>query len=151
MSWVSRIVVPIDVGKPSLEAVDLAVRLAGSEGEVTVVHVLPILTDYEAGLLMSTVTDENRAEYARSALHKLLSGPQYAGVQVKVLLGDPGHEIADFAAEQGSDLIVLPSHRHTGINRLLIGSVAERVVRLATCPVLVLKHPRHVAAEPAAS
>ncbi len=149
MSWVSRIVVPVDVGSPSLESVDLALRLAGPEGEVTVVYVLPILTDYEAGLLMSVVTDENRAEYAHSALHKLFSGPKYARLQVTVLLGDPGHEIADFAAKHGLDLILLPSHGYSGIKRLLIGSVAERVVRLATCPVLVLKHPHDATSQSA--
>jgi nucleotide-binding universal stress UspA family protein len=141
MSWVSKIVVPMDLADVTLAAVDLALQLAGPDGDVTVVHVLPILTDYEAGVLMSNVTDENRAEYVRAALHKRLEGPKYAGVTIKVLLGDPGHEITDYAVEEDAELILLPSHRHRGIMRFLIGSVAERVVRLATCPVLVLKHP----------
>lgn len=141
MSWVSKIVVPIDLADTTLEAVDLAIQLAGADGEITVVHVLPILTDYEAGVLMSNVTDETRAEYVRTALHQRLDAPKYAAVKIKVLLGDPGHEITDYAAEEDAQLIILPSHRHRGIMRFLIGSVAERVVRLATCPVLVLKHP----------
>ena len=49
------------------------------------------------------------------------------------------HEIADFAQEKKAELIVLPSHGRTGLTRLLLGSVAEKVVRLAHCPVLVLK------------
>ena len=46
---------------------------------------------------------------------------------------------ASFAQEKHAELIVIPSHGRTGITRLLIGSVAERVVRLAHCPVLVLR------------
>lgn len=139
--WVSKIVVPMDLADATLEAVDLALKLAGPDGDVTVVHVLPILTDYEVGVLMPNVSDESRAELVREALHKRLAGPQYAGIKIHVLLGDPGHEITDFAADGHAELIILPSHRHRGLMRFLIGSVAERVVRLATCPVLVLKHP----------
>jgi nucleotide-binding universal stress UspA family protein len=56
-----------------------------------------------------------------------------------VRIGDPGHEIADCAAEIGADLVVISSHGRKGVKRLLIGSVAERVVRLSHCPVLVLR------------
>jgi len=59
-------------------------------------------------------------------------------LQIDILFGDAGHEIAKLAERQGAELIVLPSHGRTGIKRLLIGSVAERVVRLAHCPVLIL-------------
>ena len=55
------------------------------------------------------------------------------------VIGDPGHEITEYAEEIGASLIITPSHGRTGLSRLLIGSVAERVVRLAKCPVMVLK------------
>ena len=61
------------------------------------------------------------------------------GVQVNVAFGDPGDEITKHAETVHADLIVMPSHGRTGLKRLLIGSVAERVVRLAQCPVLVLR------------
>ena len=57
----------------------------------------------------------------------------------QVQFGDPGHGITDYAEEVGADVIVMPSHGRTGLRRLLIGSVAERVLRLAHCPVLVLR------------
>jgi nucleotide-binding universal stress UspA family protein len=56
-----------------------------------------------------------------------------------VRFGDPGREIAAHAEELHAELIVMPSHGRTGLSRLFIGSVAERVVRLAHCPVLILK------------
>ena len=54
-------------------------------------------------------------------------------------IGDPGSEIVSFANEVNANMIIMPSHGRTGISRLLIGSVAERVLRLASCPVLVLR------------
>ena len=55
--------------------------------------------------------------------------------------GDPGLMIADYAADVQADLIVMPSHGYHGVKRLLLGSVAERVLRHANCPVLVLRRP----------
>ncbi|MEO1069387.1 MAG: universal stress protein [Cyanobacteria bacterium J06638_6] len=63
----------------------------------------------------------------------------YEGVEIVTLMGDPGIQIIDYAQESAADLIVMPSHGHKGLTRLLMGSVAERVVRLANCPVLILK------------
>ena len=60
-------------------------------------------------------------------------------VDFQVRFGDPGREIAAFAEKLHAELIVMPSHGRTGLSRSLIGSVAERVVRLAHCPVLILK------------
>ena len=72
-------------------------------------------------------------------MREKLADKKYAGVQMKVSFGDPGSEIAAFAKTEKADLIVLPSHGRTGLRHLLIGSVAEKVVRLAHCPVLVLR------------
>ena len=55
------------------------------------------------------------------------------------MIGDPGSEITKLAKEVGAHLIIMPSHGRTGISRLLLGSVAERVLRLSHCPVLVLR------------
>ena len=55
------------------------------------------------------------------------------------LFGDPGYEIGRFAEEKNAGLVVISSHGRQGISRLLLGSVAERVVRLSPCPVLVLR------------
>ena len=70
---------------------------------------------------------------------ELLVSLKYAKAPIEILFGDPGHEITEFAERVKADLIVMPSHGRTGLSRLLIGSVAERVIRLAHCPVLVLR------------
>jgi nucleotide-binding universal stress UspA family protein len=57
------------------------------------------------------------------------------------LTGRPGTEIVDFAVDNNIDLIVMASHGRSGISRLLLGSIAEEVMRKAPCPVLVVKQP----------
>jgi nucleotide-binding universal stress UspA family protein len=58
---------------------------------------------------------------------------------VKVCTGKPFLEIIRTAREEGSDMIIIASHGHTGVEHLLFGSTAEKVVRKASCPVLVLR------------
>ena len=143
MSWLpkSKIVVPVDFSDQSITAVDAALSLVEKPSSIYVIHVLPVLTDYEAGVLFNTVDDEARISHTEKGLRDRLSHVKYAGFHPQVAFGDPGYEIATYAEQIAADLIVLPSHGRTGLTRLLIGSVAERVVRLAHCPVLVLKAP----------
>jgi nucleotide-binding universal stress UspA family protein len=64
---------------------------------------------------------------------------KYCGIKVHVCHGDPGTEIAKHAEHIKADLVIISSHGRRGWKKLLIGSVAERVVRLAHCSVFVLK------------
>ena len=70
-----------------------------------------------------------------------------AGINVerRIVVGEPAHEIVRLAAENGADLIVIGSHGRTGVTRLLMGSVAEAVVRRAKCSVLTVKQPEEAA------
>jgi nucleotide-binding universal stress UspA family protein len=141
MSWAPKetVVVPVDFSEESLAAVDVAVQLAVSPAGVHVVHVLPELSPLEPGELWETIDNKSRTEHAEKALRERLSEPRHAELVLEILFGDAGHCIATRAEELRADLIVLPSHGRTGLAHLLIGSVAERVVRLAHCPVLVLR------------
>jgi nucleotide-binding universal stress UspA family protein len=141
MSWAPRkkVVVPIDFSDDAFEALDTALELVDEPKHVHVIYVLAVLEPAEPGVIWSTIDEESRARHAEQALRERLTDAKYQGVSVKIDFGDPGHQVAEFAQEQGADLIVLSSHGRTGIKRLLIGSVAERIVRLAHCPVLVLR------------
>jgi len=141
MAWLPKkdVVVPIDFSDDSLSAVDTALELVASPTQIHVIHVLPMLTVADPGVVWEPVDDESRRSHAEDAIRQRLSDERYRGIKIEVTIGDPGHEIADYAQEQQADLVIMPSHGRTGIRRLLIGSVAERVVRLAHCPVLVLK------------
>ena len=59
----------------------------------------------------------------------------------QLLLGHPADAIVDFATEHHIDLVVMGTHGRTGVARLVMGSIAEAVVRRAECPVLTVKHP----------
>ncbi|MDH3718154.1 MAG: universal stress protein [Planctomycetota bacterium] len=141
MPWLPKthVVVPIDFSDDSIKAVDTALELVDSPARVHVIHVLPILAATEPGVIWDTVDDTGRKEHAEEALQQRLADERYAGIDIVVSIGDPGEEITGFAESTQAELIIMPSHGRTGISRLLIGSVAERVVRLAHCPVLVLK------------
>jgi nucleotide-binding universal stress UspA family protein len=139
---VQKVIVPVDFSEASLAAVDVALQFAAAPEGVYVIYVLPIITDYEAAIIWEKVADSARQEQGERALREKLPGSKYEKVHMKVKVGDAGHEVASYAQEIGADLIVLPSHGRRGLSHLLIGSVAERIVRLAHCPVLVLKQPR---------
>lgn len=142
MSWLPKhsVAVPVDYSDESFAAVDLALSLVDDPTHLHVIHVLPELVPTEPGVIWSTVDDVSRIAHAREALESRLSGAEYQGIDIHVDVGDPSKQIAGFAEQAKAELIVLPSHGRTGLNRLLIGSVAERVVRLAHCPVLVLRN-----------
>lgn len=141
MGWTAKrcIVVPFDFSDHSHAAIDMALEMADDPKHVHVVHVLPFIIPTEPGVVWGMVDDSQRIEHALQALNDELKDAQYAGVGREVMMGDPGAVIADRASELQADLIILPSHGRTGFSRLLLGSVAERVVRLAHCPVLVFK------------
>ena len=141
MSWLPKksIVVPIDFSPLSFGALDTALHLAESSAAMHLIHVLPAMEPAEPGVIWTTVDNESRSHHAEMALREQLSDAKYQGLDIAISFGDPGEEIAEYAQRIEAELIVLPSHGRTGLTRLLIGSVAERVVRLAHCPVLVLR------------
>ena len=135
----NAVVVPFDFSEHSRAALTRALLLAESARNVHVLHVLPFLVPTEPGVVWATIDDAHRIEHALQNLRDTLAAPEYAEVHLEVRIGDPGQVTADRAEELGADLIVIGSHGRTGISRLFLGSVAERVVRLAHCPVLVEK------------
>ena len=141
MSWLpkSSVVVPVDFSDDSFTAVDAAFDLVADASHLHVVHVLPTMEPAEPGVIWATIDNPSREHHALLALRERLADARYKQISLTIKFGDPGHEIADFAQEKKAELIVLPSHGRTGLTRLLLGSVAEKVVRLAHCPVLVLK------------
>lgn len=135
-----KIVVPYDFSDHSRIAVDKALEISTDPSNVHVVHVLPNFVPLAPeGFPIDAVDDSVRIEQAMKALDAELKGTKYSTVVREVLIGDAGSACCDRAEELAAELIVLPSHGRTGVSRLLLGSVAERIARLAKCPVLVLK------------
>ena len=141
MGWLPKkcVVVPVDFSDDSFTAIDTALLLAESPSGVNVVHVMEDIEPPDPDVTWYAMTRENRATHVEKAIRERLPEPKYAAVAVHVEFGDPGHEIVETAGRIGAELIVISSHGRTGLKRVLLGSVTERVVRLAHCPVLVLK------------
>ena len=135
-----RILVPVDFSDESFAAVDAALELVESPTQITVIHVLPILTDLEASLSFFPETEEKRRRLALKELRKWLKAREYSGIDIRAVIGYPVQRIVATAKDEAVTLIVMPSHGRTGFNRFMMGSIAEQVLRLAHCPVLVLKH-----------
>ena len=141
MSWFpkQKVVVPIDFSDESFTAIATALEMVDDPCNVEVVHVLQELSPMEPGELWKTLDKATRVRHTTKALRERLESGGHIAVSTDVVIGDAGREISDLAEREKADLIVLTSHGRTGLKRLLIGSVAERVTRLAHCPILVLR------------
>ena len=145
---IGRVLVPLDLSEHSVGALEHAVDLARQyEAHLHLLHVVQPLPDYELpGIYQSSLpprtdvtdalTDSAREELAGLAEQVDLPTSR---VHWDVQHGDPASVIVDTAEDDGADLIVLASHGRTGLERFLMGSVAEKTIRLAPCPVFVVK------------
>ena len=134
------IVVPWDFSEMSVAALKHSLAMAGHRSKLRVVHVAQVNAGFESEYAAYAITEQEiQNEIVKSFQQATTNHPELAGIEMITLFGDTGTILTDYADEIGADLIVISSHGRTGLTRLLIGSVAERVVRLARVPVLVLK------------
>lgn len=141
----NTVVIPVDFSDQSVEAVKKAIELAEESTQLHVIHVVdptPIMISMDPALPIPASYDQGRHDDALKELTKRFGKSDAASITVHCSVGDPGTEIANYAQSIEADLIIMPSHGRTGLNRLLLGSVAERVLRMAQCPVLVLRGAR---------
>jgi universal stress protein A len=139
-----RVLHPTDFSKASGPAFTKAVRLAKqNHAELILVHVLPpvLPPGYADWRKTYWRIGAQERRFAQSRLSALLARARSAKVRGKVLLlsGVAYDEIVRAARSERADLIVMGSHGWTGLTKLLMGSVAERVVGLSPCPVLIVR------------
>lgn len=136
-----QILVPVDFSDGSWAALEVARELVDEVRNLHVVHVLMHLSSLEPGMAWGSVNDATRVTRTRELLGEALAkrGLTDAVVHVELSVGNAAPRIAELAEELQVDAVVLPSQGRTGLARLATGSVAERVVRLCHCPVLVLR------------
>jgi nucleotide-binding universal stress UspA family protein len=134
------VVVPVDFSDRSVEAIRAGLDRVHDPDGLHVLHVLVPLDRLSSGVL-TWAGGESREDATRRELEALIERAGAKGARAVVLSGDPGLTTAEYAKSADARLIVMPSHGRHGLERLLLGSTAERVVRHAPCSVLVLRQP----------
>jgi nucleotide-binding universal stress UspA family protein len=140
------IVVPTDFSASAEEAWRLARRLGGALGsEIVLVHVFvepPVYGDPPGVTTAWTVVVEAQ-KWVADEIERWAEQARKDRITVRtaVLTGSSAPEIVRVATDEHADIIVMGTHGRTGLNRVLLGSVAERVLRTAPCPVLTVRRP----------
>jgi nucleotide-binding universal stress UspA family protein len=147
---IKNIMCPVDFSDSSDHALRYATALAEAHGaNLCLLHVVqppmatmpsdPLLPEFAADIMKEAV------EASREQLKKLADDIEsdLPNVTTETATGTPFLEIITAARLQDIDLIVVGTHGRTGLAHVMLGSVAERIVRKAPCPVLTVKHPEH--------
>jgi nucleotide-binding universal stress UspA family protein len=148
---IKTIVVPTDFSEYAEHAFQWALAMAADwNAKIVLLHAAPRLyLAYPESIYLVDLAkmEQEIIADAEKRLGELAAqkGTKTVTVETRVVLGDPVWEICQAAEQEQADLIVMGSHGRTGLSHVLLGSVAERVVRHAPCPVLVARLPRPAA------
>jgi len=143
----NKIIFPTDFSHCGDAALNMATSLArDSSAKLLIVHVEEPPVAYAGGEMYYGVPDPASEDLLRMLKEVLPPDPDVE-YEHRLINGDPSTAIATLAEEEGADMIVMGTHGRTGLTRLLMGSVAEAVVRRAPCPVLTYKQTKHSTSE----
>jgi nucleotide-binding universal stress UspA family protein len=134
----NRVLCAIDFGQGSLKALGLAGRIANeNDAALYLLHVCPTVAVPLGGLITATpeVEENARKKLGEAAGRYLAKIPH----ELLVVNGDPARRIVEVQSALRADLVVMGTFARRGVPRFFLGSVADRVVRAATCPVLTVK------------
>jgi nucleotide-binding universal stress UspA family protein len=151
MIRLKTVLVATDFSEPSAKALDYGRALARTFGAT--LHVLHVVenalaysgADMGAGVAYASLQQELE-EAARAQLNKAVRDDDRRELNARTALltsSSPALTIASYARDTEADVIVIGTHGRAGLSHLLMGSVAEKVVRLAPCPVLTVRHAEH--------
>ena len=137
--------VPIDFSSSSSQALDTAMVLARQLGaRLQLVHAYQINTSvYPYGMIIGEDVEKRLREAAQEKLEEWCERAVAGGVEAEAVVvpGTPSEAIAQMAANLPADLIVMGTRGLSGLKHVMLGSVAERTLRTAPCPVLTVRDP----------
>ncbi|KKO19212.1 MAG: universal stress protein [Candidatus Brocadia sp.] len=148
MICIKNILCPIDYSVYSEMALKYAIEFAEKyQAKLCLIHVLDIRV-YDINnpdLYDVNIVDEETIAKLRERLLRCVTDDTRGkiAVEARIIQGVPFAEIIRAAKEYKADMIVIGTHGRTGISHAIMGSVAEKVVRKAPCPVLTIRHPEH--------
>lgn len=142
---IKKVLVPIDFSDYSKSALKYAVNFSKLfNAEIILIYVVePVIypPDFSMGQIAMPSLNTEWDERAKDELDKLAKSEISTSVKTILKTGKPFVEIIETAKEENIDLIIIATHGHTGVEHILFGSTAEKVVRKAPCPVLTLREP----------
>jgi nucleotide-binding universal stress UspA family protein len=137
------VVVPTDFSDSAQMALHYGMDLVDPEGKVILCHVvddIPLTYGYVGVTYSPSELRSNLGTEAEKELQAIVpTNPDGVRIETRVLHGSPPREIVDLVLSEKADLVVMGTHGRTGLEHALMGSVAEKVVRKAPCPVLVVR------------
>ena len=144
---IKKVLVPIDFSDYSKSSLKYAVNFAKNfNASLILVYVVePVIypPDFSMGQIAIPAAGIEMDKRAKEELDKLAEKEIPSDINVKKIIktGKPFVEIIETAGDEDVDLIIIATHGHTGVEHILFGSTAEKVVRKAPCPVLTLREP----------
>ena len=140
MKEIQKILVPVDYSDNSKKVLESAVFLAGKcDAHLHVIYVVQSFDDYSGFFVPHTPIATFEKEMVDSAELKMESFiAEYEGASASVLSGDVAEEIVGYADQHAFDLIVMGTHGYKGLEKIMFGSVAGKVVKSAPCPVMTI-------------
>jgi nucleotide-binding universal stress UspA family protein len=142
MKETNSIVVPVDFSEITDKLVEYAVHMAGKLAAV--VHFVHVVHFYPGNTMLGVAyvqeCEERLLASAKERMSDIVKNnrERCSGCTGEVIVGDPVDTITEFAREKDSDLIIISTHGAKGFEKILLGSVTERVLKRADCPVLVM-------------
>jgi len=149
-----KILVPVDFSECSRQGLSYALSFARPwNAEITLLHTVqiqPLIAPERYAAFDQTPSLAAIERAAKSQMRELTRQTEFGGVryETSIQVGNPAQQICQYAEDRGIALIVTSTHGHTGLGHVLIGSVAEHVVRYAHCPVLVVHSRRNADSQP---
>jgi universal stress protein A len=144
-----RILVPVDFSSHSMNALKYAISFAKQfNASIDLIYVIePVVypADFSLGQIGFPNVEEELQTHVEKELQNLIKNDIRKQVisRKAIRTGKPFYEINQYAQERGIDLIIIATHGHSGMEHILFGSTAEKVVRRAPCPVLVVRTGEH--------
>jgi universal stress protein A len=144
---INKVLVPIDFSDYSKNALKYAVNFAKHfNAEMILIYVVePIIypSDFSMGQIAVPTINMEMDKRASEELEKLANKEISKDLRVKTLVktGKPFIEIIETASQENVDIVIISTHGHSGVEHILFGSTAEKVVRKAPCPVLTIREP----------
>jgi nucleotide-binding universal stress UspA family protein len=141
-----RIMVAVDGSQTAKRGLQEAINLAKDQkAQLAIIHVIDIVVVFGAGQFPGAYIEATR-DFARETIEAARTAARAAGIEPHILSPEivtSGYHVADTIAEHAvdwkADLLVIGTHGRRGVGRMLLGSVAERVVRTSPCPLLLVR------------